>query len=180
MAKAKFLDFKLFEEEGHQIKFRFYPRQSNCHSFGETPPTNWDEIYKVYYSWRIDYLQWNEKEKRWIPEMVMDMPIDECSVLTELAYVIRWSLEHKESVDSLKSCGMPGSEWDIDYRDYSELRDDMMEDEKMAWKDKLRFRVFDNYTNRGYQFFLEPDKAEEFAKYLDRVNDHMLKNGEPI
>jgi len=40
--------------------------------------------------------------------------------------------------------------------------------------------VFSNFTNKGYRFYLEAGRAEQFADFLDEVNNHMLENGEPI
>ena len=35
-------------------------------------------------------------------------------------------------------------------------------------------------TVKGYRFYLETERAEQFADFLDEVNNHMLENGEPI
>ena len=51
--KRKF-DFVLYNNRGlYRDVIRFYPRSSHVHSFNDDPPTNWEEVYKVYYSWAI-------------------------------------------------------------------------------------------------------------------------------
>lgn len=53
MKKERKLDFVLKERNGYRLIFRFYPKQSHCHSFNDKPPTSWNEVYKVYYSYAI-------------------------------------------------------------------------------------------------------------------------------
>ena len=50
----KHFDFVLNDDPGFdKTIFRFYPRSSRVHSLYNTPPKDWEEVYKVYYSWSI-------------------------------------------------------------------------------------------------------------------------------
>ena len=40
MGKKRKIDYTLTECEDERLVFRFYPRQSSCHSFGDKPPTS--------------------------------------------------------------------------------------------------------------------------------------------
>ena len=52
--------------------------------------------------------------------------------------------------------------------------------EKLRDNDTFFFEVFDNDSNKGYQFSLSRQQAKDFRKYIKEVNAHMLENGEPI
>ena len=51
MSKKRKIDFVLEESDTAKLIFRFYPRRSSCHSFGDEPPKDWSDVYKVYYSY---------------------------------------------------------------------------------------------------------------------------------
>ena len=53
MYKKRNIDFVLYEDEDKILTFRFYPRQSSCHSFDDKLPIKWEEVYKVYYSYSV-------------------------------------------------------------------------------------------------------------------------------
>jgi hypothetical protein len=53
MNKKRKIDFIIKEDKFDKIVFRFYPRLSSCHSFGDEPPKSWNNVYKVYYYYKI-------------------------------------------------------------------------------------------------------------------------------
>lgn len=165
-SKVKKLDFVIenrkHDDEHKQIIFRFCPTESHCHSFDDDPPKSWDEVYKVYYSYHIferyDWLDFH------CSDLVFNMPCDECSILTSLAFYIRDLVKTGKSKTSAITFGQPGSEWIIERTSHN------------AYK----FTVWEDPSNKGYRFWLPADRMEEFAEYLDTVNEYMLQHGEPI
>lgn len=173
MAKERRLDFVLANntlryEEG-DIVFRFYPKSSHMHGFEEDkPPASLSEVYKVYYSWAIIH-----KFKNAPAEILFCIHCDECSALTDLSESIRYVLDRKTRA-CLMSPGQEGSIWELEF-------DKGLKRPKWAYRpDKIQFSVWSNLTSKGYRFWLTVDKAKAFAEYLDRVNQHMLENAEPI
>ena len=63
MGKKRKIDFVLRESDTSKLIFRFYPRRSSCHSFGDEPPKDWNDVYKVYYSYSIIQVY---KEDNWV------------------------------------------------------------------------------------------------------------------
>ena len=81
----KKIDFNIYESDTYRMIFRFYPKQSHCHSFNNKPPKTWHDVYKVYYSWAI-LEQW-KNENGDIEETVMlfTADCDECSIIDEIS-----------------------------------------------------------------------------------------------
>ncbi len=163
MSDIQQFDFTLLNDEYEEIIFRFLPNDSHCHSFDEQPPMNWNGVYKVYYSFSIIRFE-KDKDTGLIESAtdVFSMYRDECSILTDLPKYIRGTLYSKK-ISKAFSLGQPGSEWEIDPKG-----------------DYIKFTVFDNCGNNGYRFWLNEVEAMNFADYLDKMNDYMLKHGEPI
>ena len=96
MWKKRKIDFIIEQEEDERLIFRFYPRQSSCHSFGDEPPKSWSEVYKVYYSYAI-IKQWKfDPEGQWESEIMFSSGCDECSTIDEVAFVCLQLAEGKE------------------------------------------------------------------------------------
>ena len=86
MSKKRKIDFVLNEKDDERLIFRFYPRKSSCHSFGDEPPKCWEDVYKVYYSYAI-IKQWKfEPEEQWESEIMFREPCDECSIIDEIGH----------------------------------------------------------------------------------------------
>ena len=81
MGKKRKIDFVLEESDTSKLIFRFYPRRSSCHSFGEEPPKNWSDVYKVYYSYSVIFVG---KEDNW-HKTLFNCHCDECSMIGEIA-----------------------------------------------------------------------------------------------
>lgn len=153
------MDFLLEKDDFKDLVFRFYPRQSYMHSFDGDPPKTFDDVYKIYYAWGVI---WKYGENGEFNHRVFYMPCDECSALGYLSNAIRECIETKED-QTVFTSGLPGSDWYID-----------------VINKYLEFKVFDNLECSGVIFTLPFDQALEFADFLDKVNQHMLENGEPI
>ena len=154
-------DFVLFEDEDYRIVFHFFTRDSHCHSFNDDPPKSWNEVYKVYYSWSItDELLDNDGEVM-ESDVLFDIPWDECSRLTELPSYIKDVVYNEDVKVHLAPLGQPASEWYISRVD----------------EDTIKFTVWNDPLNVGYRFKLSNEKAKEFARFLDDINQYMLEHG---
>ena len=153
------MEFVLKEDEFYDQKiiFRFFPKKSHCYGH-QYPITNWDDVYKVYYSWEIvcEHDEFGE-------ELLFDMSWDEDSILTDLSRCIQRCIECGKGMKFLTGLGDPTSEWNINI--------DGAKYEFIVWKDPV---------NLGYRFILTKDKAEEFAKFIEEINQYMLEHGNPI
>mgnify|MGYP003571243834 CR=1 FL=1 len=149
----------------YDLNFVFYPKESHMHGFRDEPPKTFEEVYKVYYSWSIE-----EVTDAHPGEEVIHMRCDECSAVLDLALLIRHCLQNEEDGECL-SCGQEGSIWELKY---------YRKNPPLTYKDNICFSVWSNYTYKGYRFWLDVDEANEFAQFIDDVNNHMLENGEPI
>ena len=165
MAKKRHLDFMIADNEDEKIMFRFYPKQSHMHGFSDEPPKSKGDVYKVYYTWAI-FRTWGgiwTNEPKFEPwQEMFRIELDECSALEWMEAVVRDVIDKEKDMERAESLGQPGSEWEIRRKN-----------------DILEFLVFDNWTDRGFRFWLTVRKAEEFCGYLQDINQHMLENGEP-
>jgi hypothetical protein len=84
MRKKRKIDYIIEQSDDECLIFRFYPRQSSCHSFGDEPPKSWSDVYKVYYSYAV-IKQWKfELEDQWKSEIMFYEHCDECSEIDEV------------------------------------------------------------------------------------------------
>lgn len=166
MRKIRKIDFVIADETSEhyreQIIFRFYPRGSSCHSFNESLPKTWDDVYKVYYSYSIFVKNYIDGDLANY-EKIFEMPCDECSCLTYLAEYIRNMIDNDKPSIKVITYGQPGSDWVIERQ-----------------SNRFQFIIWNNFSGKGYRYNLPADRVEEFCKYLDEVNDYMLKHGNPI
>ena len=172
MSKKRKIDFIIRENDRSKLIFRFYPRRSSCHSFGDEPPKSWDEVYKMYYSYAIIQVY---KEDNW-SKRLFDCHCDECSIIGEI--VERCKLlaegktvfkgEHDSEKYTIKLLnnevhpfGM-GTSWTISRRNTT-----------------YEFKLFD-WDNTGFRFYLEKDRLKEFGEYLSECCEYMLAHGDSI
>lgn len=185
--KKKRMDF-VTEGTYKRVKFRFYPKSSHMHGFGEEPPKDLRSVYKVYYSWsvfesdRVILFPAGAGPETWGNyKMVFFMPWDECSCIAEgLPAALRSVLDYENPEERAYSFGQPASEWRIWCIHGTEILEDDLEEVSVPEKDWFIFEVFDNFTDKGYRFSMEREDAERFYEYLNSINSHMLENGEPI
>lgn len=173
MRKKRKIDFILYEDKWEKLIFRFYPRQSTCHSFGDEPPKHWGEVYKVYYNYSV-LRTWKDEN---YPEVLFDSSCDECSIIDEVAARIKHIIDGKRIVivnfmdeehiielldNDMYPMGM-GVSWTI-----RELKNG-----------NYQVEMF-NYSEVGYRFFLTKEKLKEFGEYLNECCEYMLTHGDPI
>lgn len=155
------MDFILRNDESfYKDVFRFYPQSISVHSFNDNPPKNWDEVYKVYYSWAILRKYNYGKTQR-----LFDLPWDEGSGIPNLSNAIKYVIETKKDF-VMRGIGQPSGDWYIYYKTYYSLDGDT---------NYLEFHVFNSFTNQGYKFILTIDECNKFCEYLNKINTYALE-----
>ena len=174
MDKKEKIDFVLYEDYDEILVFRFYPRQSNCHSFNEVPPTCWGEVYKVYYAYSV-FRRFKDDN---YTEVLFECLCDECSIIDEVAYRIQFIVEGHKSITRI----FDGKEYVIELLD----KEILPEGDGVSWTIKecrdpgLYGIILWKYNEIGYRFSLDKDKLKEFGLYLQQCCDYMLAHGDPI
>ena len=174
MWKKRKIDFVLYEDDDEILIFRFRPRQSSCHSFNEKPPTKWEEVFKVYYSYSV-FRRWKEDNNI---EMLFDCYCDECSAIGEVSARIERIVNGERQVTVSRK--------DKEY--VIELLNNEIYDfgDGVSWiinecKNPNYYEVVMwKYDEIGYRFYLEKDKLKKFGEYLNECNEYMLAHGDPI
>lgn len=188
MGKKRKIDYIIEENDNSRLIFRFYPRQSSCHSFGDEPPKSWDDVYKVYFSYAI-IEQWRySSDDQWQSEVLFYEQCDECSIIDDIA--MRCSLladgtevfkrEDGEEIQLLNNSILPfgmGVEWTISKHVCTEYGWD--EDDEDIIHTYYIFILFD-YNGKGYKFTLEEKNMKSFGEYLHECCEYMLAHGDPI
>lgn len=175
MNKIEKIDFILHDDEYETIIFRFRPRQSSCHSFGNNLPTSWEDVYKVYYSYSIFKVSKNSIGS----EPLFNCGCDECSIIDEVASRCLHLANGKTSVD-------------VKYPHVGETRTVQLLNNEVhpsgygvSWDIK---HLYDNvysismfgWDGKGYRFCLNKTKMKEFGNYLNECCEYMLAHGDPI
>lgn len=181
--KRRKIDFVIHDNSFDKLIFRFYPRQSHCHSFGDEPPKSWDKVYKVYYAYSI-IQQYKDNGKCEQSEVVFATGCDECSVIDEVAdYCTR--IANGEKVVHIK-------------RNDREYTIELLNNEIFTFADGVTWKITDtgahhsetqeslymiemfDHIDVGYRFRLYESELAEFGKYLRYCCEYMLEHGEPI
>ena len=162
--------FNEIEDDEREV-FRFYPRRSHVHGFGEKCPQTWEQVYKVYYCWSI-YRQdkWNP-EDNWESRLMFEMYCDECSELGNVSCTIDELIKCNEDKKSiyLNVIG-DGADWKLTF--YTK--------EQYIKEDIIEFQTWNRVTHQGYKFSLFVSEAKKFKEYIDMVQEYMLAHSEPI
>ena len=175
------LDFGLKMHSGLSYIFRFYPRQSHCHSFDDKSPKTHDDIYKVYFSYAV-WQKWENAMK-----LLWESGCDECSAMEDVSYVCDEITndvfsELNAVKDDYKEDIVPMGEgiiWTIQRAnrygfcesadgDYSRIQNVVYEFLMSRW------------DGVSYRFELSPKRTKEFGEFLKHCCDYMLEHGEPI
>ena len=159
----KKLDFVIYEDSNERLLFRFYPRSSHVHGFRNTPPKEWNGVYKVYYSWAIIKQNKWTKDSNWESEKVFKLLVDECSEITNLDKYLEEIIFNKQKYSNFISMGQPSSEWEVYLQD-----------------DYIKICVWDTYLDKGFRFYIDIKYVEHFIEYIKRVNQYMLNHSESI
>ena len=184
MSKKRKLDFIINESNDRRLIFRFYPRQSSCHSFGDEPPKGWNDVYKVYYNYAV-IEQWKfEPDSQWESEIMFHSHCDECSIIDEVGHRCllladgyeTFERENGERIPLLDKEIFPfgmGVEWTISKTTWSDW-----EDENIIHTN-YKFTLFDWFC-RGFKFNLNEKQIKSFGEYLIGCCEYMLEHGDPI
>ena len=170
--KIKNIDFVIQETKYDKTIFRFLPRQSSCHSFGDDPPTKWSEVYKVYYSYKV-IIECDDGDIK----TVYDSGCDECSIIDAVAYSCQLLSEGKREIAKTYD----GETRTIKLLDHEILPSGygVLWTIREAWNENFCFELF-NWNNVGYRFFLGKERLKEFGDYLEGCCEYMLAHGDPI
>lgn len=172
MSKKRKIDFVLRESDTSKLIFRFYPRQSSCHSFGDEPPKDWSDVYKVYYSYSIIRVY---KEDNWY-KTLFNCRCDECSIIDEIAERCKLLAEGKTVFKGEHN----GEEYTIKLLNNEVHPFGMGTSWMISRRNNIyEFRLFD-WDDIGYRFCLKKDKLKAFGEYLSECCEYMLAHGDPI
>lgn len=175
------LDFELKMHSGLSYIFRFYPRQSHCHSFNDKPPKTHDGIYKVYFSYAV-WQKWGNAMR-----LLWESGCDECSVLDAVSYacgVIPGDTfsESKAVKDDYREEIVPmgdGIIWTIRKMNIYGFCESANGEYSPIYEVSYEF-LMSRWDGVSYRFELSPKKTMEFGKFLKHCCDYMLEHGEPI
>lgn len=178
MSKKRKIDYIIEQSDDERLIFRFYPRQSSCHSFGDEPPKDWSDVYKVYYSYAI-IRQWRfNSEDQWESKIMFYENCDECSMIDEVGErcllladgVEVFKRNDDKEIQLLDQCILPfgmGTNWTI------------IKNTRFDLSTYYTFTLFD-YFNKGFRFNVEEKDIRSFGEYLLGCCEYMLAHGDPI
>lgn len=180
MSKKRKIDFILEEDEDSKLIFRFYPKRSTCHSFNDVPPTSWEEVYKVYYSYAIFR---SYKDDTYI-NMLFNCECDECSIIGEVAARIELIVKGERKFKGIDALGEKYTIKLLDNEVYpfgSGVTWNISEYRGSGGKEGKLYRVLLwDYDDTGFRFDINRDKLKEFGIYLNECCEYMLAHGCPI
>lgn len=179
MFKVRKLDFVIYDNGSERVIFRFYPRQSSCHSFDENLPKSWDDVYKVYYAYAIIHQHQFYGDKDWKSKVVFKCSCDECSRIDEVGFALKdlakgityREVDFDDDIFHIKYLDRPiapfgyGVSWTIRRSEYT---------------DDLYFLELWGPMNTGYKFALDKTQLMPFGNYLLECCEYMLAHGDPI
>ena len=172
--KKENIDFVLKEDFDSKIVFRFKPRESTCHSFNETPPKTWKDVYKVYYSYEI-FLVYKDDD---LTLKLFDEPCDECSAIDGVAEICKRLSEGKQTITQTHN--------DKTYTKFLLNNEIRSIGSGVKWiirtgyhKDKYEINLY-NYFDVGYRFWLSKEQIGKFGDFLNECCEYMLAHGDPI
>jgi hypothetical protein len=183
MRKKRKIDYIIKQSDDRRLIFRFYPRQSSCHSFNDKPPTKPEEIYKVYYSYAV-IKQWKfNPEDQWKSDIIFYEHCDECSEIDEVGHrcllladgIEVFKREDGREIPLLDNRILPfgmGTDWTISKHTWT----DYEEDEIYTY---YTFMLFD-WNDKGCKFIINEKDVKAFGEYLLGCCEYMLAHGDPI
>ena len=184
MSKKRKIDFIIKQSDDERLIFRFYPRQSSCHSFGDEPPKSWSEVYKVYYSYAV-IKQWKfNPEDQWDSEIMFYENWDECSIIDEvgqrcLLLANGTEVFRRKDNREIRLLDKPiiplgmGTNWTISKNTYTDWEET---DKEYTY---YKFTLFD-YFDKGFRFNIDEKDIKAFGEYLLGCCEYMLAHGNPI
>ena len=188
MKKKRKIDYILNQDDYSRLIFRFYPRQSSCHSFDEKPPTKPEEIYKVYYNYAIIKQYKFGTKDQWTSKVMFHSHCDECSIIDGIGRMCLMLADGYETYEredgdripllneTFRAFGM-GVDWMISKHVCTEYGYE--EDDEDIITTYYTFMLFDS-RDKGFKFTLEDKDMKAFGEYLLRCCEYMLAHGDPI
>lgn len=139
MSKRKF-DFILVENRFYRDILRIYPNNTYIHSFDDNLPETWDDVYKVYYSFAIirQYFDDNNKNIVDYSDVLLDMYVDECSIIPDLSQFILYVIDTGETYD-YPTLGQPAAEWKIEKKTYT-IQEVSLNEEIFEFRENYNFQ----------------------------------------
>lgn len=185
MSKKRKIDYIIEQTNDIRLIFRFYPRQSSCHSFGDEPPKNWSDVYKVYYNYAIiRQVKW---DNQWESEIMFHPHCDECSIIDGIGRICllladgyeTFERENGEKYPLLNEMfrALGGVDWMISKHVCTEYGYE--EDDEDIITTFYTFMLFDS-CDKGFKLTLEDKDVKSFGEYLLGCCDYMLAHGNPI
>ena len=184
MSKKRKIDYIIEQEDDERLIFRFYPRQSSCHSFGDEPPKSWSDIYKVYYSYAV-IKQWKfNPEDQWESEIMFYEHCDECSEIDEVGQrcllladgIEVFKRDDGREIQLLDNRILPfgmGTNWTISKNTWTDWED------KSIKHTYYKFTLFDCF-DKGFRFSINEKDMKAFGEYLLGCCQYMFAHGDPI
>jgi hypothetical protein len=184
MGKKKKIDYIIERSYDRRLIFRFYPRQSSCHSFGDEPPKNWSDVYKIYYSYAV-IKQWKfNPEDQWESEIMFYESCDECSEIEEVGQrcllladgIEVFKRDDGREIQLLDNRILPfgmGTNWTISKNTWTDWENESI---KHTY---YKFTLFDHF-DKGYRFKIKQEDIKAFGEYLLGCCEYMLAHGDPI
>ena len=177
MNKRRKIDFVLEEDDFEKVVFRFYPRQSSCHSFGDEPPKSHEDVYKVYFYYKVIKYYKDDDGNIETYYILFDSECDECSLIGEVAARLKYLSEDKKEV----TVNYHNTTYTVQLLDNEIFTAAYC----VRWNikehsDCYKFELFRTHDDVGYRFWLDKEKAYEFGAYLNYCCEYMLEHGDPI
>lgn len=179
------LDYIIKEDKEffERIVFRFYPRQSHCHSFNEEPPKTYEDIYKVYFSWAILLQDIDENGNVEDTKTLYREYCDECSRIYSIALFCNLLANGKEWYEP--DAGEPYEILDNEFHSLGSGTSWVIHKIPPIYKiskQQENMYAFDlwGFSGKGFRFYLPHYRLKEFADYLQGCSDYMLVHGESI
>ena len=188
MRKKRKIDYIIEQSDDERLIFRFYPRQSFCHSFSDESPKTWADVYKVYYSYAV-IKQWKfEPEDQWESEIMFYEHCDECSEIDEVGQrclllangVEVFKRKDEKEISLLGNEILPlgmGTNWTIFKHTWTDVGCE--DDEEDVVHTYYIFVLFD-YNDKGFRFSINEQDIKSFGEYLLGCCEYMLAHGDPI
>lgn len=154
--EEKMLQYKLNDE----VYITFRPNHTTIHGFDNNPPKNWNDVYKVYYSFSVDEKWEYEGDVQWYN--LLDATCDECSCIPYLAEALEcFDANAKHDVVKLQAMG-DGVDWEIEKFYF-----------KFENKYYYNFKLF--YGKKGCRFTLSENEMYNFVVWLKYINEYAFK-----
>lgn len=165
----KRFEFCIDKKGSERLVFWFDPERSRLHRFGDTDPTDWSEVYKVYYSWGI-YFECDGKS-----EFIEGSSWDECSTLKYLPDVIEDMAQYNRDSNRILHPAY-GTAWQVTTHRREKGEGCFFTFDLWGYPEITEIRCF----SKCARLEMSREKALDFARHIRWVNDYMFRHSVPI